>query len=451
MASIYDFLNSSLFFDLSLMEDRFAKLAEKRLVAELEKYRAFCISNLEELGEDARGPEHTLRMFAGNSFQTIKMLKQAAFYLDAVILPDPLFPFTQPESQHSAVMSEFLEMPKSKGIDRGSLKEATNFLLQIRPMVAAGYVRFFPLSYFSESPSELPIRYSPTQFAELLPKPILDHYLQAAKVSSLVKREKEWIIEEDLRIGRGIAIGFDGDESRWLDMYQYVSQRTVRVNEETQTVHFEMSMPKTPPPENEFHAWVTQSINQSAGHHFKKLSNELGLAVHSGAMYLTNSPLSRALLDMHTDSERSVKTDTARFVVNLDLPYFRDISMEDLMYARTSDGEAFNLFRRELEKQARELRALEDPGQLKTKTENAMHELLEVQATKVAQTVSRMRKQLATDTVIAVGSLSGAVVTSGWTVLSAILAAAHGYKTFSDYQKTIRENPAYFYWKAKGS
>jgi hypothetical protein len=69
-----------------------------------------------------------------------------------------------------------------------------------------------------------------------------------------------------------------------------------------------------------------------------------------------------------------VKTDTARFLVNLDLAYFHDISTEDLMYARTSDGEAFDLFRREFEKQARELRSVEDPGQLKTKTENAMHE-----------------------------------------------------------------------------
>jgi hypothetical protein len=150
------------------------------------------------------------------------------------------------------------------------------------------------LSYFSEPPDELPIRYSPTQFAELLPKPILDHYRQAANVGSLVRRDEEWFIEKDLRIGRGVAIGFDGDESKWSDVYQYVSQRTVRINEEARMVYLEMSMPETPPPEGEFNAWVAQSINQSASRHFRQLSNELNLAIHSGAMYLTNSPLNRA-------------------------------------------------------------------------------------------------------------------------------------------------------------
>ena len=63
MASIYDFLNSSILFDTSLQEERYKNVSDKRLLAELEKYRTFCLENLEELAADAKGPAHTLRMF----------------------------------------------------------------------------------------------------------------------------------------------------------------------------------------------------------------------------------------------------------------------------------------------------------------------------------------------------------------------------------------------------
>jgi hypothetical protein len=46
---------------------------------------------------------------------------------------------------------------------------------------------------------------------------------------------------------------------------------------------------------------------------------------------------------------------------------------------RTDDGEAFQTFRLELEKQLRDLRLIKDPEQLRIKAENAMHELCEVQ------------------------------------------------------------------------
>jgi hypothetical protein len=447
---IYDFLNDSLLFDTALLEENYASVSEARLKIELQRYRKYCIDNVSNLMNEAHAGPNKLQLFTGKSFQRFELLKQAAFYLDAVILPDPLFPLTKAKESHHAVMNEFLGMPKPAALSKDELARVSRFMLQVRPMVASNYIRFFPISYYSEPPEELPIRYSPTQFAELLPRPILDQYTEAVRVNSLRQSDTGWRVEENLRIGRGIAIGFEGDPSRWMDMYHYVTPTTISANDETRIVRFAMTLPEEPPSEAEFNAWVTQSINQSAHRHFDALSTELTLSARCGAMYLTNSPFSAEILDVHTESTQNVKTETTRFLINLDLPYFQDASVEDLMYARTSDGESFDLFRRELEKQAREIRSETDPDKLKIKTENAMHELCEVQATKVAQTIGRMRRQLASDTAIAAASFAGSVVTSGWTVLSGILAAAHGYKSFSEYQKTVRENPSYFLWKAKG-
>jgi hypothetical protein len=211
------------------------------------------------------------------------------------------------------------------------------------------------------------------------------------------------------------------------------------------------SLPDDPPSPDYFATWVTQSVNSSAHTHFEELNRELALATQCNAMYLTNSAFTANLLDSSTSANATVQTDTANLVLKLELQFFQDVSMEDLMYVRTSDGEAFDLFRRELEKQFRELRTETDPDRLKVKLENAMHEISEVQLTKVTQAISRMRKTLATDVVIAAAGLVGTVATSGLSLLATAVATLKGYKTLADYQKAVRENPAYFLWKVKSN
>jgi len=119
------------------------------------------------------------------------------------------------------------------------------------------------------------------------------------------------------------------------------------------------------------------------------------------------------------------------------------------MAART-DEVAFRRFRLQLEKHFRELRMETDPTKRLQKTENAMHDLMEIQLTEVDSAISRLKRKGVLTGVGAVVSLAAATATSGASLLATLCAAYAGYKTYEEYRISAKENPAYFLWQTLG-
>ena len=174
------------------------------------------------------------------------------------------------------------------------------------------------------------------------------------------------------------------------------------------------------------------------------------LSSRCNASYLTTSEFTHSLLGTCT-SKNSIKKHASELVLNMELPFLPNISMSDLMSVRQNDGEAFQAFRRELESKFRELRTETDREKIELKIQNIIHELSEVQVSKIEQKIKGLRKSALAGTVVALGGLAGSVVTSGWSIAGTVIAAANGVRTYSEYREKIRENPAYFLWKVKNS
>jgi hypothetical protein len=105
---LYDFLNESPLLDPSMIDEMYSLISENDLRSELDRYRSHCIAHFNDLLAEIGGEQMSLRLFAGKPFRRIDSLKQAAFYLDAVVLPDPLFPHTQLLSKLGEVISQYL-------------------------------------------------------------------------------------------------------------------------------------------------------------------------------------------------------------------------------------------------------------------------------------------------------------------------------------------------------
>jgi hypothetical protein len=125
---LYDFLNDSFLLDPMMVEDLYSSLPEIELRSELERYRNHCLAHWNDLLAEIGGAQPSLRLFAGASFRRLDALKQAAFYLDAVVLPDPLFPHTEEPSKFGRVMSQYLEMSRAEEVNRKELAEAAAFM-----------------------------------------------------------------------------------------------------------------------------------------------------------------------------------------------------------------------------------------------------------------------------------------------------------------------------------
>ena len=76
-----------------------------------------------------------------------------------------------------------------------------------------------------------------------------------------------------------------------------------------------------------------------------------------------------------------------------------------------------------------------------------MHELREVQLTKISQKIKNLKAGAVAEAVIAAAGLVGVAFTSGTSLGATLMAIAAGYHTYSEYREKIRENPAYFLWR----
>ena len=365
-------------------------------------------------------------------------------------MADPLFELTQPDHEMTLAMSRALDMPPSKDLDRKKVVKAVKTLLSCRSLVANGYVRFFPTTLENEAPAELPL-YAPSDgFESVLPQHLLRLYKEAADIRSVISSPQGLLVLRDLKLGRMISIDFDGRESGRAFGYNLAEQKVVSWDRSSGRAQLEMRIPKTLPSREMFDAWVSQSVNSSARMHFETLQRDIRWSARFGSQYMTRSRFAASILESAEDiSSSSISSATSCGWLNLNLPIFDSVSMERLMGAR-SDEEAFRRFRLQIEKHFRELRMETDPVKRHLKTENAMHELVEIQLTEVDSAIRRLKRKGVLTGVGAVASLAVATATSGASLIATMYAAYAGCKTIEEYRISAKENPAYFLWQVLG-
>jgi hypothetical protein len=445
----FDFLTENFLFDDSLISDRFRDLPETEITAELNRYREFCLSVAPEIEtEILNSPQSNLRLFSGIRHVSLSLLRQATLYVHQHVLYDPLFELTHEiGSEQKATTNAFnalLGFSKSP-FNRDKLSSVLAYLKSLSPMVAANYVKLLPTSYFFEPPKELPLTYSETGFEERVPKALRKFFHDAAIVESVKDVDGAKIIDGSFEIGRGIHVRFRDNGIE--DAYGYMLVPIASMGGEGSTVELSMVKTTAPPDREEFEAWVYQSINQTAGRAYTRVLIENMFAHRLNASYLSASPFVFRLLEQIVPTESSIPANTVNALLNIELPLIENVDVETLMKVRTDEGEAFENFRVELDKQLLELRLESDPERLRIKTENAMHQLMEIQVRQIDQKLISLRKQILSEAAVAAVGLIGAVQSGGLTLPIALLAALHGYKAVNQYQSQKKENAAFFLWK----
>lgn len=456
-SKVFDFLTESFLFDDGRISDRFGSTPEADILKELRRYREFCLSSAAELEQEASGKTSNLKLFSGVRRVGLRLLKQSAFYIEQHILYDPLFELTSWKPPHEdQVRNAYNAMlggrEASSSFDKEKLAKIVAYLKALTPMVAAGYVKLLPTSYFFEPPDQFPLKYSENGFADAVPASLLNFFHENAVVESVKMQGGAMIVDGSFELGRGIHVRFEDHGGEDTRLYWLAQQEIQPMKPGEQTLRVSTFLPPWPPEQEEFDRWVYQSINQTAGPLYRRLVLENTFAVRYGASYFSNSPFVFRLLEQVVPVEDTIQTNTANALMSVELPFLDEVDVETLMKVRQEEGEAFQSFRLELDKQLRDLRLVEDPETLRVKTENALHELSEVQLHQINQKMASLKKGVFADVAIAAGGLLGAVQSGGFTLPVALLAAFHGYKSFAAYQRQRRENPAFFLWKVlKGS
>lgn len=443
--SLLHFINDSFLFQKKHIENQYLRFKDNQLEKELERYREFCLEYASEKETDKRNLNVLVE--GANHIVDETFLKQTALYVHQVIINDPVFRFSLPRSNFSEAMNQYLGMKKT-GIDRDDVSNAARYIVEHKKAIRSGFIDFLPLSFLHEPPKELPIRYSEVLFSDVLPQELLSYFWENAKVTPIQQRDGHWIIDPTIPLApcRAIDISFPSDKHKSYP-YMLFEMQVIDSDEKTGLVKFSQTLPETPPSPEYFNNWVTQSINQASRRYFDEVYKEISLASNFGTTYLTHSEFVHQLLQKSTPLSSDLKTDVLNLTMGLNLPLLENVSLEHILDIREKDGEAFESFRIELEKQLRELRTITEPSELKVRLENTTHEMTDVQIREIDKKISSVKGKMFPDAMILVGGLVTTIQTNGWALPALIYALQNGYKTYQEYVSGVKENPAFFLWK----
>lgn len=448
---VYDFLTESFLFDSTLHDDRFGGIPDADLFEELQKYRQFCIAQLDVITSDAADSPDALKVFTGLNEVEVQTLKQSALYVHQYVLSDPLFPFSEEQSTSSSATASYLGYENS-GLDRSGLVAALRRMKILTPMVAANYVKFLPVSRLFEAPTETPIYWPSNQFADTLPPDALKYLRGKAIVKSLQKssRGAGWTVEDGLKRSRGIIIDFEDDDDRNSHVYHCLQQEVVKMDEETGRAVLRFYLPSEPPSTEMFQAWVIQSVNRAAGDIYARTQTEFAMSAGLGMSFLTSSPLVNELLTRFFPTEKRSSVNTANIVLNIDVPFLENISTENLMRVRSEEGEAFENFRNELTNQLWDLQSEPDALRRNEKARKVLHNLGRTQTHQLEMKAKGLQKGALSEVVVLTAALTGSIMANA-TPTAAVLAAGSALagvaKIVSAYREAIRSSPVFFLWK----
>ena len=450
MGSItYSFLADSILFHQKSLENDFKNESVDRIETELEAYRAFCIQNYRQLIDEIKNKKSSLKVLSSTEDIGIRLLTQTALYIEQFIIPDPLFRFTDKQSEIGKVTAKYLGY-QDPSLDKIKLTSAAKFLKDITPMIVSDYVKIFPLSYHFEAPKALTISMPENYNNGLLPDAIRDFFWDNAEIKSMSKHpDGGWKIEKSLHPCRGIIIDYKESSKRSGMLYHLFEIKVLDSDENTGKLEIAHTLPDYPPDMEQFKGWVTQSLNSASKRYFDEVFFENVIAQDLNATYLTDNPFTAKLISESFESKDSISNYTANSLLNIDLPFIDTIDVEKLMAVRNGDSDVFANFRAELEKQFRELRTLTGEKTIQLKIDNIFHELNDVQGHRIKTKVEGLNKQFGLNALLGAAGLLGSIHTSGYSLLATTAAVAKGYKDYAEYKEKVKDNPAYFLWQVK--
>jgi hypothetical protein len=446
---LYDFLNESFLFKDDNIRNDYQCISENEIKKELRKYREFCLNSQVQLESEINCSPSTLRILSGKSKIPLNRLKQTALYVHQYILNDPLFALSHEEGEMSKAIKEY---HKAEDIlDKKHLSETIGYLKSITPMIAADFIKMLPISYFSEPSDKIPFLSSDNLFADVLPKNVLEYFHKNVKVESFQQEGNLFKLENKLYPCRSIFISFPKDKYEYERFYHLYEIEIKKVDKEKRTFEYTQHLPSTPPDQEQFMAWVVQSINQASKNIYDDILLENMLALRYNSSYLTDSHFAFELMQQRFEVKNSIPNHTVNLLMNFDLPFMEGINIDNIMKIRLEDGEAFNSFRINLEKHFKVLREINDEDTLKTKLDNAIHEINEVQLSEINNKINSLKKMATLDFTILLAGFAGTIQTGGYSLIASAYSLMKGIKTWSEYYDKVKNHPAFFYWKLKKS
>ena len=165
-----EYLCNSFLFDSLSRANGYNMYSDDDIYDELQKYREYIISNMDEIRGEVRNDCNKLNVCIESckELPTEDMYKQLILYMDQVVIPDPLFDLAEPKSSFSEAAGQLMGLKRQEKVNKKKLSNLVDYIVCITPLINAGFVVMAPISRIHER-KEIPILFSPTAFSDVIP------------------------------------------------------------------------------------------------------------------------------------------------------------------------------------------------------------------------------------------------------------------------------------------
>jgi hypothetical protein len=445
------------------VDKRIGNLSESEIESFLHEYHEF----ISKHGKVKRAQIGEVCIFPDSWANPIplKLIKQLCIYVNRIYIHDPLLDHLLEWKGLNLDPNYVFKYPdkdsKVREFSKGLL-ETLKGLLILKPLILDEIITLVPsqLVGFQKEPGAIytDTLYGPKgSFREILkqedpieqiPEQLIAYAESNLKVypAKMIDGIPTLLFREELKDQNMIALMFENDPRP--KVYMFFSIIPPKGNKRKIQMSFDLNGKAGDI--QTFKNWVKGSRNEFIFERISNLQKDLYLSELSNSTFLTNVQASSDLASINLDDKSKVSiNEVMTTLMNIDLPYFKKVQVEDILKARKNEA-AFEEFRIALYKALSECKGL-GVVELKAKGDEIIRDFLIAPISKIDSRLRALKRNLFLDALMLTGSLVATFLTGGNT-LTAAAALLVTKQTISDYKSQkvqedqIKELPSFFYW-----
>lgn len=299
-------------------------------------------------------------------------------------------------------------------ISMSALEEGVAFLSWLYPLIRAGFVSIFPITFYNTPSNLIPIWHSEDAFRSAIPEDLHDFAHRNAILKSVVQSEDGamLVLHEDASIKRRTAlhVGFQDDNLySGVSLYIFQTIEKMKKNQDG-TFSIQQRWKKNGTlSQEEFKHWSYQTINQTMLARLKAIYNQSHLAQLLGNTYITESAFESKILSF-SKTENSEMISCAINFLSLKDSLFKVDSPKTIIHLREKYPAAFERFNTSILSVADELQGVE-PGEFQRRSQKLLDTEILPQIDECRSTINQLQLGLTGGVLTSLGGIALAINT----------------------------------------
>lgn len=339
-----------------------------------------------------------------------------------------------------------------QGINIDDLKSGLEFYSWLHPLIRAGFVTVYPISYYERPTEEIKLFHSEDSFRSSIAPAIHDYAHANATLKSVVMDDegRTFVLNENASIKRRTAlnVSFAKDQLySGVGLFKFTTLEDVKFDGNKVSYHQHWDKDGVLS-EEQFEHWAYQATNQAIMARTKAICNQVTLAQELGHTYVTESEFESTLLSLSNTKGAKQISPCVKFL-NINDNFLNIESPHTIIKLRDKYPRAFERFNSSLISVSEELHGIEDAN-FENKSRTLFQKEIMPQVDEVRSAIGQISSGFVNGTVTSFCGVGLAICTGSVLplisslVISTVQGVGASFPALREFQLT-KKRPSYIW------